>query len=77
MCDEGLCWLHYVHVLLLLLGGLATTRAPLFLLRLSLLIPACQQVVLGEHVSEDNIVYDSNTEAITHKPLVVLVNKHR
>lgn len=35
------------------------------------------QVVLGEHVNnDDSIVFDNNTEAITHKPLVVLVNKH-
>lgn len=34
------------------------------------------QVVLGEHESEDGIVFDDHTEAITHKPLVVLVNNH-
>lgn len=33
-------------------------------------------MVLGEHATDEGIVYDSNTEAITHKPLVVLVNQH-
>lgn len=33
-------------------------------------------MVLGEHESEDGIVFDDHTEAITHKPLVVLVNNH-
>jgi hypothetical protein len=35
------------------------------------------QVVLGAHDTDnDDVVFDNNTEAITHKPLVVLINKN-